>query len=175
VTRLGAHEEQLRLQGFLRAIAPSGRDVVRVPPFTAYLDRRDPLRYLSYAIPDDGAEPDARAVDELRVAFRGRARLPRLEWIEEAAPAVEEALAAAGMVRERRTPLMTCAPPEVIEADAAVPGLVIAVVGDDDLRECANLQRAAFGREPLRDDEPPDDARVRGGGAVLARAAGAPG
>ena len=98
------------LQAFLRTSAQNGRTVVRVAPFTLTIDEHDPLRFLNYAVPDDGAEPDRDAVEALRDAFRGRDRLPRLEWIEEAAPAVASALGDAGMTEELRTPLMACTP-----------------------------------------------------------------
>ena len=72
----------LRLQAFLRATAAPGRRVLELPPFTAYLDRDDPMRFLNYAIPEDGAEPDAAAVEGLRAGFREHGRLPRLECVQ---------------------------------------------------------------------------------------------
>src|SRR4051794_7746614 len=92
------------LQAFLRTSAATGRTVLRVAPFTVTIDEGDELRFLNYAIPDDGAEPDAAAVEALRAAFRERGRRPRLEWVEEAAPAVAPLLAAQGMTEELRTP-----------------------------------------------------------------------
>ena len=162
------------LQAFLRTSAGHGRAVLRVPPFTVTIHPHDPLRYVNYAIPDDGARPDESSIAALRDAFRRHDRLPRLEWVEEAAPGVAEALAAAGMVQELRTPLMACTPEELVEVDAAVDGLTVAAVGDADLRDCARVQRAAFGEPPLPGDEAPGDPRRRGGGAVLARVDGTP-
>jgi predicted GNAT family acetyltransferase len=162
------------LQAFLRASAGRGRTVLRIAPFTVTIHPHDALRYLNYAIPDDGAQPDAPAIEALRAAFRRHHRLPRLEWIEEAAPAVAQALAASGMVEELRTPLMACAAEQLVQARAAVDGLTVAAVGDADLRDCARVQRAAFGEAPLAADEAPSDARRRGGGAVLARVDGIP-
>jgi ribosomal protein S18 acetylase RimI-like enzyme len=162
------------LQAFLRTSAGHGRTVHRSGPFTVTIHPRDPLRYLNYAIPDDGAEPDAASIDALRRVFRAHERRARLEWVEEAAPAVAGALAAAGMTQELRTPLMTCGPDELVEAVADVPGLAVAPVGDGDLRDCARVLRAAFGQPPLPADEPPSDPRRGGGGAVLARVDGAP-
>jgi ribosomal protein S18 acetylase RimI-like enzyme len=162
------------LQAFLRASAQRGRRVLRTGPFTVTLHHDDPLRFLNYAIPDDGAEPDAAAVAALRDAFRAHDRLPRLEWIEEAAPAVAPALAAHGMVQELRTPLMACGPDDLAAPRADVEGLSVAPVADADLRASTNVQRVAFGLEPLAADEPPSDSRRRGGGTVLARVAGAP-
>jgi GNAT superfamily N-acetyltransferase len=162
------------LQAFLRTSAQAGRAVLRIAPFTVTLDEGDPLRFLNYAIPDDGAQPDADAIGALRRAFCDRDRLPRLEWVEEAAPAVAPALAEQGMVEELRTPLMTCTPDDLVDAPSAVEGTTVADVGDGDLRDTAGVQRAAFGREPLGGGEAPPDARRRGGGAVLARVNGAP-
>jgi len=162
------------LQAFLRTSAQRGRKIVRAGPFTVTIHPDDPLRFLNYAIPDDGARPEPDAIAALRDAFRLHERRPRLEWIEEAAPAVAAALGAAGMVEELRTPLMTCGPDELVVPAADVPGLVVGPVGDADLRDAARVQRAAFGQAPLRADEPPYDSRRGGGGAVLARVGGAP-
>src|SRR3954453_21867338 len=174
------------LQAFLRMSAGHGRTVHRSGPFTVTIHPRDPLRYLNYAIPDDGTEPDAASIDALRRVFRAHERRPRLEWIEEAAPAVAGGpggggraprgggvLAAAGMTQELRTPLMTCGPDELVEAAADVPGLAVAPVGDGDLWNCARVLRPASGQPPLPADEPPSDPRRGGGGAVLARVDGA--
>ncbi len=73
--------------------------MARVPPFTAYFDTRDGLRYLNNAIPDEDAQPEPEAIEELRATFRANRRLPRLEWLEEAAPAVTVSLARCGWSR----------------------------------------------------------------------------
>jgi predicted GNAT family acetyltransferase len=163
-----------RLQSFLRTVAAPGRTVIAVPPFTAYLDPRDPLRFLNYAIPDDDVMPDRAAVERLRTAFLEHDRLPRLEWVEEAAPRLADSLAAAGMWEELRTPLMACTPADLRAAEADVAHLSIAPVGDGDARDCASLQRVAFGGEPVSEDEEVRDPRPTGGGAVLTRARGKP-
>src|SRR3954469_16994833 len=162
------------LQAFLRTSAGRGRRVLRAGPFTVTIHPDDPLRFLNYAIPDDGAQPDDDAIGTLRDAFRLHERRPRLEWIEEAAPAVARVLAAHGMVEELRTPLMTCAPGELVEATADVEPLTGEPLGDADLRAGGNVQRVAFGLDALAADEPPSDARRGGGGSVLARVDGVP-
>jgi GNAT superfamily N-acetyltransferase len=153
-----------RLQAFLRATAASGREVERVAPFELYFDPHDGMKYLNYAIPDNGSEPGAAAIDAVRAAFRARDRLPRLEWIEEAAPAVAAALAAAGMEQELRMPLMACTPDRLIAAAPDVGGVVIRPVDGGNQRAAIDLQRVAFGQPPLRDDEP---VRAPGGGATV--------
>ena len=160
-----------RLHAFLRTSVARGHTVVPVPPFTAYFDPRDSLRFLNYAIPDGDAVPTRAQIEQLRAAFRERDRLPRLEWIEDVAPRLAPELERGGMSEELRTPLMACEPHELVDARAAIDELTIRVVGDADLRDCTNLQRVAFGEEPLTAEEEP---RAPGGGAVLARAGGVP-
>src|SRR5215212_2326045 len=159
----------MRLQAFLRATSAPGREVVALDPFTAYFHRSDRLKYLNYAIPADGAEPAEDEIARLGDAFRERDRLPRLEWVEEAAPLVAAALERAGMQEELRTPMMACSPEELAEPD--VPGAEIAPAGEEDLREVSDIQRIAFGGEPLGADEQP---HTPSGGAVLARIGGEP-
>ena len=154
----------MRLQAFLKASAARQREVVELPPFTAFFHPSERLKYFSYAIPEGDVEPTEGDIDRLRAGFRARDRLPRLEWIEETAPRVAAALERAGMREELRTPLMSCGRDEIVEPD--VDGATVATVSDDDLRELANIQRPAFGQEPLRNDEEP---HRPSGGAVLAR------
>lgn len=159
----------MRLQAFLRAVAAPNREIVRSDGFTTYFHPRDSLKYLNYAIPDDAASPQTDEIELLRELFRERDRLPRLEWVEEAAPLVAPALETAGMREELRTPLMTLAPDELASPD--VPGAVVTPVGDGDLRDAVNVQRVAFGGTPLAEGETPTPPN---GGAVLARVNGEP-
>ncbi|MCA1833785.1 MAG: GNAT family N-acetyltransferase [Actinomycetota bacterium] len=157
------------LQNFLRATAARGRAVVRVAPFTAYIDPVDALRFFNYAIPDDDAAPDPSAVERLRAEFARRHRLPRLEWIEESAPRVAAILDLAGMTEELRAPLMACAQGDVVDAATAVAHVTVKAAGPQDARELVHVQRAAFGQDPLPDDHEVTDPAARGGGAVVAR------
>src|SRR5215210_5957275 len=163
-----------RLQSFLRAVAAPGRTVVEVPPFTAFLDPDEPVRFLNYAIPADGAAPDRHGVERLRRTFREHDRQPRLEWIEEAAPLVAPVLAAAGMREELRAPLMACGPSELLTVGPSVEELAITAVGAREARVFTNLQRVAFGDAPLPAAEEHRDPGAHGGGAVLARSAAEP-
>lgn len=146
-----------------------GRAVERIGPFTATFNTHDPLKFLSYAIPDDGAEPDRASIDRLREAFRARERLPRLEWIEASAPAVASALAAAAMIEELRTPLMACTREDLVDARTDVPGLVVKAPEKEDARALITVQRVAFGQPP-----PTGDEELHGVGSVLARSNGEP-
>ncbi|MBA3718316.1 MAG: GNAT family N-acetyltransferase, partial [Actinobacteria bacterium] len=105
----------MRLQDFLRVTAARDREVVELPLFTAYFHRDEQLKYFNYAIPDGDVAPSEDDVARLRAAFRERDRLPRLEWIEEAAPRLASALEAAGLGEELRTPMMACSAHELAE------------------------------------------------------------
>ena len=134
------------LQAFLRASAASGREVVRAGPFQAFFDPDDDMKYLNYAVPDDGTSPTREDIEALRSAFRERDRLPRLEWVEEAAPAVVDALAAAAMQQELATPLMACARDELRIPDVDVE---IVPASAADALDVRNMQRVAFGQPPV--------------------------
>ena len=135
-----------QLQAFLRSFAASGREVVRVGSFQAFIDPGNELKYLNYAVPDDGASPAREDIDSLRAAFRERERLPRLEWIAEAAPDVADALRAAGMQQELSTPLMACSRDELRVPDV---NAAIGPVSGADALDVHNMQRVAFGQPPV--------------------------
>jgi predicted GNAT family acetyltransferase len=78
------------------------------------------------------------------------------------------------MREELRTPLMACAQSSLRIPEAEVADLVVAAVADADVRECATVQRVAFGGEAPAPDEAVRDPRPTGGGAILARAGGEP-
>src|SRR3954447_24623193 len=99
-----------RLQRYLRGSAARGREVVRAGPFTAYLDRGDTLRFLNYAIPEEGAAPTPHDATVLARVFIERGRLPRLEYVEDDALGLAAALEAAAYTREATLDLMTCTP-----------------------------------------------------------------
>ena len=109
-----------------------------------------------------------------RTVFARERRRTRLEWTEEVAPEVAPRLVAAGLEEELRTPLMTCTPDRLLEADADVPDLVLGPVDDAGLEGAANVQRVAFGLAPLAPGEPPDDQRPAAEERVLARSGPTP-
>jgi GNAT superfamily N-acetyltransferase len=174
----GAPALDQQLQQYVRGTAARDRDIERVGPFLATFDPHSTIPYLSYAIPDDGARPTLADVAALVDAYARHDRLPRLEYLPVAAPAVEAALVAGGFVVDARLPVMTC------EAGAAVdlaPDGEIAVEvpsSDEDLRAMRAAQHAAFGG--IAGDDQDEDAdggelarqRARladGGLALLAR------
>ena len=140
----GAVTRADRIQSYLRTTAHGFYEAVPVPPFTAFFNPRDPLRYLNYAIPDEPAEGDLSApLEVLRETFRSRERLPRFEYVEGFAPGLAASLEAAGFELELRAPLMTCPAGEVAEPPA-VPGLTV-VPAVDDPRATITVGSRAFG------------------------------
>ncbi len=133
-----------RIQSYLRATAHGLWDAVPVPPFTAFFNLRDPLRYFNYAIPDEPAEGDLSApLGALREAFRSRGRLPRFEYVEGFAPGLAGSLEEAGFDVELRAPLMICPAGEIAEPPA-VPGLAV-VPATSDPRATITVGSRAFG------------------------------
>lgn len=161
------------IQSYLRSVVTAGsRDTERVGPFLAGFDRDSDHPYLSYAIPDDGAEPTPEEVAALRAAFVRRGRVPRLEFLPSMAPAAQPALAAGGFAVEGDLPLMICAAGESPEL-APPDGIELVIPEtDEELMAGGAVANEAFG-EPSPPG-PEDLARTRrflaaGGLAVLAR------
>ena len=154
--------EAERIQTYLRETARGFYDAVPVPPFTAFFNPRDPLRFFNYAIPDEPVGGDLRGpLERLRAEFRQRERLPRFEYVEGFAPLLAAALEQAGFELELRAPLMTC-PAAAIAEPAAVPGLEV-VPATDDVRAYLTVGRRAFGSgdEPEAADEEVEAWRTR--------------
>jgi ribosomal protein S18 acetylase RimI-like enzyme len=174
-----------RLEGYMRRGAGEGRETVEVPPFVAFLDPEDPLCYFNYAHPLESitghldllrrhlAEPLAA----LRALFVSRQRTPRFEYVEQFAPDLGAALAAAGFSLEGRYPLLVC-DPQSYRAAPEVRGLEIQrlTVGSrsSDLREFVVVERQGFNHRVTEDvtDADCEDLREsmrRGSLAFLAR------
>ncbi|SDK60620.1 Acetyltransferase (GNAT) family protein [Glycomyces sambucus] len=116
----------LEIQDYARAGIARSDFGSRIAGFTVRFDPVSDIRFLNYAVPDDGAEPDGEAIAELVAAFRERKLLPRFEFLPTRAPALEAALAAAGFAVESRAPLMACRAGEAVEVKP-VEGVAITV------------------------------------------------
>ena len=155
------------IQACLRAGIESR--AIRVGPFLVAFDPHTDNPFRNYAIPDDGAEPTAEQVDRLLAAFAQRRRMPRLEYVGRP-PAVESALAAAGFTADRRLPLMTADPADLVAPPVPAGVEFRAAESEEDLWRAAAVQNAAYGEaEPAG----PDVDRLRrtiadGGGVALA-------
>lgn len=122
--------------------------VGRAPGFMTFFHATDDMRHVNYAIPDaDWERAGGGSFALLRREFEGRSRLPRLEFIEEFAPTLPDALRAAGFVEEYRGPMMLCTR-ETLAAAPDVAGLTVERVDrndDEALRELVRTQREGFG------------------------------
>ena len=155
-----------RIQAYLRETARRAYDAVPVPPFTAFFHPGDGLVYFNYAIPDTPAGGDlAGPLARLRAEFAARARTPRFEFVEGVAPELSASLRAAGFLEELRTPLMTCAPRELLAA-RGVTGLRIEVITEaapiELVQNSMTIARRAFGsgsEEPASREEAEDTRR----------------
>ena len=164
-------EADRAIMAFIRELRRAAT-LPRVGSFTLLVNPATTLRYLNYAIPDDGAAPDAAEVGSLVAAFRTADRMPRVEFLPSVAPALEARLTSQGWTVEERLPLMTCTTGS-LHGLRAPDGVVIEVpVGDATLLEMVSLQHDIF-----EDPEPVDartvtrlrDTLTRGGRALMAR------
>jgi ribosomal protein S18 acetylase RimI-like enzyme len=167
-------EADRAIMAFIRSTRNAPR-LPRVGPFSLLFTDQTRLRFLNYAIPDDGADPDDSILDSLVAAFRKVDRMPRVEFLPSVAPALESRLTARGWTVEDRLPLMTCTA-RTVRDRPALDGIVIEPPSDDvTLLEMARLQHDIF-----EDPEPADEPSVarlrgslsRGGRALIARDAG---
>ncbi|MGL4286400.1 MAG: GNAT family N-acetyltransferase [Phreatobacter sp.] len=160
-----------RVSACLRATMNCGNNVFRLPPFTIMIDAAssDPLR--SYAIPDDGAEPDGASIAALIVLFAAKDRTPRLEYIPDLAPAVLPGLQSNGFEAERFLPFMTCTRATLAPVPD-LPGVEWLIAEQTaDLETAARVQNEAHG---VPETTAADVERLRhtvrkGGAVVLAR------
>lgn len=160
-----------QLQGSLRAALRGRRDAESIGPFLAAFDADSTSPFRNYAIPNDDAEPTLEQIEGLRRAFQRRERLPRLEFLPAAAPAVEPALLSAGFVTEARLPIMTCTTAQLRQASPPRGVDVVMVTAREGLREAAEVQNAAYDApEPTEADIVRLERTVAAGGVVaLAR------
>jgi len=159
-----------RVQASIRAVNGAEREAIVAGPFTLYRNRASDHPYLNYAVPNAGVS-GWDGIDGLRAAFAEEGLRPRLEFVTEGAPGLEEALAADGFELEGRYPVMTL-PAEDLREVPAPEGVVIARVlpGGGDVRALLRTAAEAFG------DGEPTEAQIEGyaGRGHLARVHGEP-
>ncbi len=160
------NELNRRIQNYLRATIARSENRLRVGPFLAGFDAGTDNLYRNYAVPDEGAHPSGAEVEALCTAFAERSRRPRLEYIAETAPDVEQALLDAGFVVEKRYPILICTPGLLRDADAAGIEIVLAL-SEQDIVDAAEV-----GAEAYDDEVYPDPLRrlvAEGGVLAVAR------
>jgi ribosomal protein S18 acetylase RimI-like enzyme len=166
MTNLLRNEINQRIQAYLRAHALRREDHERIGPFLASFDKDTDNRYLNYAVPDDGAAPLSADIDRLTDSFLRRGRMPRLEYIAEAAPCVEPALIAKGFAIEKRFPILVCIPGGEHEQHSDNIGIALAR-DDGDIVAAAEVGAEAYGSETC--PEPMRRLVTQGGVLMVAR------
>jgi GNAT superfamily N-acetyltransferase len=157
------------LQAYIRKAAALTHDVVEAPPFLLFFNPSDDLRFYNYGVPVEPVSclPDG-TLASLRAVFAARNRLLRFEFIQETAPDLAAAFAAAGLAEEGRNPLLVCTP-DSLRCAAEVPGLAIRRLTPEspraDLAAFISVQGRSFGEEDRVDptDAQVDDLRRRSG------------
>lgn len=148
------------IQAYLRAVIQDDHQLLATGAFDVFLNPASDHPYSNYAIPRPDIEPDQEAVQELITIMEGAGRVPRVEYLPDEAPAVEDALTAEGFVVELRTPVMCCEPADLAETE--IPDQVtVDELGPDATREelegLLRVQSEAFG-EPFN---PSDISRMQ--------------
>jgi ribosomal protein S18 acetylase RimI-like enzyme len=159
------------INAYLAKAAQIGRASEIVGPFTASVDPDSNSPFRNYAIPIEGATPQGYDVANLIQWFSERSRKPRLEYVSDAAPAVEPALLNAGFEVEGRLPLMTLRRGKSKHRSGIDGFELLCVTEEEALRSVAEAQNEAYGAGEVSEA---DVARLcrnvhRGGIVVAAR------
>lgn len=162
-----------RIQSYLRFAASQQRETEQIGQFLATFNPHSTNPFLNYAIPDDDATPSLSDLNALIAAYSKRSLKPRLEYVSQLAPAVEELLLSAGFTVEGRLPLMTCA--ARTERSLPVPqGIeIILPISDAQILGIVTVQHEAYGESPptIEDAKRLKNSIATGTIAVLARVA----
>ena len=162
-----------RITAFLRASITRSRETERVGPFLASFSGDTGNPFLSYAIPDDDAEPTLADVAALNSAYLRHERVPRIEYVPALAPVVEGVLLDAGWQPENRLPLMVLAAGTSLDGDVP-PGIqLVTPATDAEFVATAAAQNEAYGGPPEGPEAGTALRRTteRGGRVVLAQVA----
>lgn len=146
----------------------------RVGPFLIQFDDHNDNPFFNYAIPDDGACPTSQEIADLVAAMARRSRRARLEYVVPA-PAIEQALGAAGFQEDLRLTIMSVTPGQLTEREVAPDLTVVQLGADDELMSAARVQHIAYGEPAEAGSADVDRLRAllrRGGGLVLASCGG---
>jgi ribosomal protein S18 acetylase RimI-like enzyme len=158
-----------RVQASVHAVNAADHDAIAAGPFTVYRSPVSDHPYRNYAVPNAGAV-EWDGIDALRAAFAAHGLRPRLEFVAECAPGLEEALAAARFQLQGRYPVMTLPAPALREVPAPDGVAIARVLDGADVRALLQTAAEAFGS-----GEPTDaDVAGYGGRGLLARAGGEP-
>ncbi|MBN1995219.1 MAG: GNAT family N-acetyltransferase [Anaerolineae bacterium] len=171
-----------RLQAYLRYNARQQYQSVAAPPFTCFFHPTEAFKFFNYAIPDEPEREDwSVSLAVLRQTFRSRQRQPRFEFIEEFAPGLPSALAAAGFAEEGRYRAMLCSA-QTYRPAPEVAGLIITPLTDisplSEFQDYVSVERQGFDPDQTAAITASEAQRfindLHGGIAFLARLNGRP-
>jgi GNAT superfamily N-acetyltransferase len=140
-----------QIQEYVRSVVERDREPVPAGELVLYAHRSSTHPFLNYAIPASTATSDDGAA-LVRVA-RERGLVPRLEYVEECFPWVEESLTATGFVREARLRLMTRSPASLRPGGASDIELIRVSRGSPLVRPMLTVTHAAFDEPPPSDED----------------------
>lgn len=165
----GACARDVRINAYLRAVAPQGRAAIRCGPFLATFDTRSDTPFRNYAVPDDRAVPTAPEIEAFARLCAAYGRYPRLEYAPGAAPGLEAALVRAGFSVEMRPPMMTCGAGQVRACPPPEGFTVADGSGPDALAAAVAVQTAAYAEHGLSGDGDPQPlaSSIAAGGALF--------
>ncbi|MEU7852355.1 GNAT family N-acetyltransferase [Nonomuraea sp. NPDC049141] len=156
------------VHAYLRSVA--GARAHRAGPFVIRFDEHDDALPFNYAVPDDHSAPTADEVAALVAVFRERARTPRLEYLPQAAPKVEDALLVAGFTEEGRYPVLVCSPDEAVDAPVDSAVRVVLVTDEAGLWRVARVMNETFEAPEANEHDVARLRRVLNGGGLVAAA-----
>jgi ribosomal protein S18 acetylase RimI-like enzyme len=113
-----------RIQQSVVANLSARAAAVESGPFILGIDPATDNPNINYATPRPGAAITASDVEAMVGAFRSAGRKPRLEYVVDCAPGLEDLLVAAGFTVEARHEFLTCGPDSLV-APPAVDGLSV--------------------------------------------------
>jgi ribosomal protein S18 acetylase RimI-like enzyme len=148
--------------GYIRASAAHRSE--RIGPFLASFDLHSANPWRNYAVPDDGARPTPADVAALVDGFAARDRTPRLEYVPQTAPEVEQALRGAGFAVDGRVPVLVSRPGQLPDRPAPDGITLTLATADPDLLDAAVVQHEAYGQP-----SPPDEGDLSRLRATVAR------
>jgi ribosomal protein S18 acetylase RimI-like enzyme len=84
------------------------RNLIDQGPFRILIDPIRSVLYVNYALVLSASESPVDDVARMMETFKAHKRVPRVEYVHEAAPGLDTALEHAGFKREHELPMMTC-------------------------------------------------------------------